>query len=174
MATHQHHPQQPGCLAGLFRRRRQSESPSPSPDDGPAGRPGRTPTPAAVDCPPSPSACSEPSLPAPAAGGGHARIGSGVDLHTLLQHVMPSKEAAIKVAPVAVGGEARCVFFLFGRAHGRAHEQKGEARILTPALPTPTPPSPLSTRSDGQIAYGYSLMRGRRATMEDFHHAAVR
>jgi hypothetical protein len=23
------------------------------------------------------------------------------------------------------------------------------------------------------MAYGYSLMRGRRATMEDFHHAAV-
>jgi hypothetical protein len=54
----------------------------------------------------SPSASEGPALP-PAAASGHARIGSGVDLHTLLQHVMPSKEAAIKVAPVAVGGEAR-------------------------------------------------------------------
>ena len=42
------------------------------------------------------------------AGSGHARIGSGVDLHTLLSHVLPSKEAAIKVPPVATGGEARC------------------------------------------------------------------
>jgi hypothetical protein len=61
-----------------------------------------------MDLPSSPS-CSdaEPALPAPAVGCGHARIGSGVDLHTLLSHVMPSREAAIKVAPVAVGGEAR-------------------------------------------------------------------
>ena len=40
-------------------------------------------------------------------GSGHARVGSGVDLHTLLSHVMPSKEAAIKVPPVATGGETR-------------------------------------------------------------------
>jgi len=53
---------------------------------------------------------------------------------------------------------------------GRAKQNSA----AVPFLISRTPPLPHSThRSDGQMAYGYSLMRGRRATMEDFHHAAV-
>lgn len=29
-------------------------------------------------------------------------------------------------------------------------------------------------RPDGKVSYGYSLMRGKRSNMEDFHHAQVR
>lgn len=28
-------------------------------------------------------------------------------------------------------------------------------------------------RPDGKVAYGYSLFRGKRSNMEDFHHAQV-
>ena len=29
------------------------------------------------------------------------------------------------------------------------------------------------TREDGQVSFGFSLMRGKRPNMEDFHHAEV-
>jgi hypothetical protein len=28
-------------------------------------------------------------------------------------------------------------------------------------------------RPDGKVSFGYSLMRGKRSNMEDFHHAQV-
>ena len=48
-----------------------------------------------------------------------------------------------------------------------------ETRRAAGPFLSPSLSSYSSLRSDGQVAYGYSLMRGRRATMEDFHHAAV-
>jgi hypothetical protein len=56
-----------------------------------------------------------------------------------------------------------------GRAAAQEREEKKKSLTLTHTL-SPT----FHPRPDGQVAYGYSLMRGRRATMEDFHHAAVR
>lgn len=33
--------------------------------------------------------------------------------------------------------------------------------------------NPLLPRPDGRVSYGFSLMRGKRASMEDFYHAQV-
>lgn len=32
---------------------------------------------------------------------------------------------------------------------------------------------PFLRRNDGMVSFGYSLMRGKRASMEDFYHAQV-
>jgi len=33
---------------------------------------------------------------------------------------------------------------------------------------------PFVCRPDGKVAFGFSLFRGKRSNMEDFHHAQVR
>lgn len=41
-----------------------------------------------------------------------------------------------------------------------------------PSYPTSTTPhSGGDTRADGRVSYGFSLLRGKRSNMEDFHHA---
>ena len=148
-----------GCFTGLCGG---GQAASPPDDDtpGPRRNPSPSPAPRANGGTPAPSAATpaqleraESAVPAlhPAGSGstgggagssvgsGHARIGSGVDLHTLLSHVLPSKEAAIKVPPVAAGGEAR-----YGGGGGRLRRPRvawGRAaeRRAVPLLPRAAP-----------------------------------
>lgn len=52
------------------------------------------------------------------------------------------------------------------QVYGGGHTlDNGRARVQ--------PPSCCCCRPDGKVAYGYSLFRGNRSNMEDFHHAQV-